>query len=251
MSETSNPVDDGLPRPGGGIVRHELPALPFAAAALEPHVDLRTMQLHHGKHHASYVEKLNEALAQAPEFTQKTALWLLLNLDKLPEKIRDAVHHNAGGHVNHSLFWRAMSPPSVAGGGKPTGALADAITHDFGSFDGFKEKFDKAGATLFGSGWVWLARAQKDGGRLEILTTQGHDHPLMQGCFPLLLNDVWEHAYYLKHENRRPDYLRGWWSVVNWQEVSRRFAMSDHTAEERWEAEGGAPVPVAVNTVAA
>lgn len=251
MSETSNPVDDGLPRPGGGIVRHELPALPFAAAALEPHVDLRTMQLHHGKHHASYVEKLNEALAQAPEFTQKTALWLLLNLDKLPEKIRDAVHHNAGGHVNHSLFWRAMSPPSVAGGGKPTGALADAITHDFGSFDGFKEKFDKAGATLFGSGWVWLARAQKDGGRLEILTTQGHDHPLMQGCFPLLLNDVWEHAYYLKHENRRSDYLRGWWSVVNWQEVSRRFAMSDHTAEERWEAEGGAPVPVAVNTVAA
>ena len=245
MGKSSNPDAADTQHPGGGNITHVLPALPFDPAALEPHIDLRTMQIHHGKHHAAYVEKLNQALEEAPEFQQKTALWLLLNLGKLPEKIRDAVHHNAGGHVNHSLFWQAMSPPA-AGGGKPSGALADAITRDFGSVDGFKEKFDKAGAAVFGSGWVWLVRAQKNGGRLEIITTPGHDHPSMQGCFPLLLNDVWEHAYYLKHQNRRPEYLGGWWPVVNWHEAARRFANPDITTDSQQETEGRTPAPAAI-----
>ena len=245
MGKSSNPDGAGARQPGEGAITHVLPALPFDPAALAPHIDLRTMQIHHGKHHATYVEKLNDALKEAPEFQQKTALWLLLNLVKLPENIRDAVHHNAGGHVNHSLFWQAMSPPA-ASGGKPSGALADAIVRDFGSFDGFKEKFDKAGAAVFGSGWVWLVRAQKNDGRLEIITTPGHDHPLMQGCFPLLLNDVWEHAYYLKHENRRPEYLSGWWPVVNWHEAARRFANNDDTTDPQRETEGGTPAPAAI-----
>ncbi len=222
--------------PGGDIAKHVLPPLPYETAALEPHMDARTMMLHHGKHHAAYVEKLNTALEAFPDLQQKSALWLLLNLAKLPKDIRMAVRNNAGGHVNHSLFWQAMTP---GGGGAPTGPLADAIKHDFGSFELFKARFDKAGETLFGSGWVWLARAQKDGGRLEVITTSGHDNPLMQGRYPLLLNDVWEHAYYLKHENRRADYLHGWWQVVNWPEAARRFARSDHSAEQNWEAEGG------------
>jgi superoxide dismutase, Fe-Mn family len=231
--------------PGGGVAKHLLPPLPYDYAALEPHIDARTMMLHHDKHHASYVEKLNTALQPFPELRGKTALWLLLNADQLPQEIRGAVRSSAGGHVNHSLFWRAMSPVSNQGGGMPAGPLADAIKHDFGSFDLFKARFDKAGATLFGSGWVWLARAQNDGGRLEVITTSGHDNPLMQGHFPLLLNDVWEHAYYLKHENRRADYLRAWWQVVNWQEAARRYERSDHSAEQRWDADGGRPLKAA------
>ena len=136
--------------------------------------------------------------------------------------------------MNHSLFWRAMSP---AAGGAPSGALADAIKRDFGSFEQFKVRFTVAGGKLFGSGWTWLTRAQQDGGRLEIYTTSGHDHPMMKGLFPILVNDVWEHAYYLKHENRRGDYLKGWWPVVNWEEASRRFVRCDHSAEEGWQAE--------------
>jgi superoxide dismutase, Fe-Mn family len=225
--------------PGGGVAKHLLPPLPYDHAALEPYIDARTMMLHHDKHHATYVEKLNAALEPFPELREKTALWLLLNADKLPKDIRVAVRNNAGGHVNHSLFWQAMSPVSNQGGGTPAGPLADAIKHDFGSFELFKARFDKAGVTLFGSGWVWLARAQNDGGRLEVMTTTGHDNPLMQGHFPLLLNDVWEHAYYLKHENRRADYLHAWWRVVNWQEVARRYELSDHSAEQRWDADGG------------
>jgi Fe-Mn family superoxide dismutase len=215
--------------PGGGVSKHLLPPLPYDPAALEPHIDARTMMLHHGKHHASYVEKLNTALETFPDLQQKTALWLLLNVGKLHKDIRVAVRNNAGGHVNHSLFWQAMSP---SGGGKPTGALADAIKRDFGGIEKFKVRFDEAGEKLFGSGWVWLARTQKGGSRLEVITTSGHDNPLMQGCFPLLLNDVWEHAYYLKHENRRADYLNGWWPVVNWQEAARRYERSEHSAEQ-------------------
>jgi Fe-Mn family superoxide dismutase len=175
------------------------------------------------------VEKLNAALEKFPDLRQKSALWLLLNLSKLPTRVRDAVHNNAGGHVNHNMFWQAMSP---TGGGAPSGPLADAIARDFGSFDLFKVKFGAAGAAQFGSGWVWLVKMQGDAGHLEVVTTSGHDNPLMEGHEPLLLNDVWEHAYYLKHENRRADYLKGWWSVVNWQEAARRFAAAKHGVAE-------------------
>jgi Fe-Mn family superoxide dismutase len=216
--------------------RHLLPALPYRHASLEPHIDARTMTLHHDKHHASYVDNLNSALAKYPELRERTAVWLLLNPGKIPEAARTAVRNNAGGHVNHSMLWRAMSP---GGGGEPTGALADAIKRDFGSFAQFKSQFAEAGGKVFGSGWVWLARVQKDGGKLRIYTTAGHDNPLLQGHFPVLLNDVWEHAYYLKHENRRADYLNAWWAVANWEEAARRFELSDDSAEQEWEAEGG------------
>ena len=215
-------------------MRHILPPLPYYHASLEPHIDARTMTLHHDQHHASYVANLNSALEPFPELQERSALWLLLNLSKVPEKIRATVHSNAGGHVNHSLFWRAMSPGASRA---PAGPLADAIKRDFGSLEQFKARFAEAGARLFGSGWVWLARAQQDGGKLQVCTTSGHDHPLMQGCFPILVNDVWEHAYYLKYENRRGDYLKGWWAVVNWEEADRRFEPSDHRAEQDCEAE--------------
>ena len=208
--------------------KHLLPPLPYSHASLEPHIDARTMMLHHGKHHASYVENLNAALAGYPELLERTALWLLLNPGAIPQAARAAVRNNAGGHVNHSLLWRAMSPD---GGGAPKGALAEAIQRDFGSFERFKARFAEAGAKVFGSGWVWLARVRKDGGKLQVATTAGHDNPLMQGHFPVLLNDVWEHAYYLKHENRRADYLQNWWPVVNWPEASRRFENSGRSAD--------------------
>ena len=217
-------------------MKHMLPPLPYYHASLEPHVDARTMTLHHDQHHASYVANLNSALEKYPELHERTALWLLLNLSKVPEPARTAVRNNAGGHVNHSLFWRAMSP---AASGAPAGLLADAIKRDFGGFEQFKARFDDAGVKLFGSGWVWLARAQQDGGGLRVYTTPGHDNPLMQGHFPILVNDVWEHAYYLKYKNRRGDYLEGWWQVVDWEEAGRRFERSDHSAEQEWEGEGG------------
>ena len=226
-------------------MKHVLPPLPFDYAALEPHVDARTMMLHHDQHHASYVANLNAALEKFPDLHERTALWLLLNLSQVPEKARTAVHHNAGGHVNHSLFWRAMSP---AAGGAPKGPLADAIKRDFGSFEQFKVRFTEVGGKLFGSGWVWLARAQQDGGALQVYTTSGHDNPLMQGHFPILVNDVWEHAYYLKHENRRPEYLNAWWAVANWDEAARRFERSDKSAEQEWENEGGLVAAPAVRT---
>jgi Fe-Mn family superoxide dismutase len=218
-------------------LKHVLPALPYAHAALEPHIDTRTMMLHHDKHHASYVANLNAALEKFPELQQRSASWLLLNLSEIPEAGRTAIRNNAGGHLNHSLFWQIMSP---AGGGAPAGPLADAIRRDFGSFEQFKTRFAEAGAKLFGSGWVWLARVSNDdGGKLQVYTTAGHDNPLMQGHFPLLVNDVWEHAYYLKHENRRPDYLKAWWAVANWKEVARRFELAGDSAEADWENEGG------------
>jgi Fe-Mn family superoxide dismutase len=217
-------------------MKHLLPPLPYEHAALEPHIDAHTMMLHHDQHHASYVANLNSTLEKFPELHERNALWLLLNLSKVPQKIRTAVRNNAGGHVNHSLFWRAMSP---AASGAPAGLLADAIKRDFGGFEQFKARFDDAGVKLFGSGWVWLARAQQDGGRLQVYTTSGHDNPLVQGHFPILVNDVWEHAYYLKHENRRGDYLKGWWPVVNWEEAARRFEGSELSPERRREGEGG------------
>jgi superoxide dismutase, Fe-Mn family len=205
-------------------VRHVLPALPYAASALEPHIDARTMTVHHDMHHAAYVKALNLALQSAPESVQKeSAEWLLLNLDKVPEGIRTAVRNNAGGHVNHSLLWQCMAPD---GGVPPSGPLGEAITRSFGSFDEFRTRFEEAGSKLFGSGWVWLVRSKDGDGMLQVLTTSGHDNPQTEGCYPLLVNDVWEHAYYLKHENRRADYLKGWWSVANWKVAERRFELA-------------------------
>ena len=224
-------------------MKHTLPPLPYDYAALEPHIDAQTMMLHHDRHHASYVANLNSTLEMFPELHAHNALWLLLNLSKVPHQIRTAVRNNAGGHVNHSLFWRAMSP---AAGGAPAGPLADAIDRDFGSLDEFKARFVDAGGKQFGSGWVWLARTQHDGGKLGVFTTSGHGNPLIQGHFPILVNDVWEHAYYLKYENRRGDYLKGWWPVVNWEEAARRFELSDHPAEREWEGEAGLVVAPAV-----
>ncbi|MGQ0697415.1 MAG: superoxide dismutase [Panacagrimonas sp.] len=207
-------------------MEHVLPPLPYDVAALEPHIDARTMTVHHDKHHATYVKALNTALESAPQsIKDKSADWLLLNLGEVPEKIRTAVRNNAGGHVNHSLLWLAMSPD---GGGAPSGALSQAIDSAFGSFDKFKTAFDESGAKLFGSGWVWLVKGQTSKDKVQIVTTTGHENPVSKGLFPLLLNDVWEHAYYLKHENRRPEYLEGWWSVVNWKEAERRFGLSRH-----------------------
>lgn len=216
--------------------KHRLPPLKYDYAALEPCLDSRTMMLHHDIHHAAYVEKLNAALEKFPELQESTALWLLHNLDKVPEAIRTAVHHNAGGHVNHGMFWRAMKPGAA---GEPKGLLRDAIIRDFGSIAGFKARFEEEGAKQFGSGWVWLVRTQQSDGKLEVITTSGHDHPVMQDRYPILLNDVWEHAYYLKYESRRPDYLKAWWRVVDWDEAARCFENADISAEELWVAEGG------------
>ena len=214
---------------------HQLPELPYELAALEPHIDALTMSLHYSRHHAGYVDALNAAAVQFPELGEHSAVWLLLNLGKIPEAARATVRANAGGHVNHSLFWRAMSPRAH---GEPSGRLADAIARDFGSVASFKAEFETAGAHLLGSGWVWLVRAQQNGGRLRVVTTVAHGNPMMEDHFPLLVNDVWEHAYYLKHHNRRLDYLRGWWQVVDWDEVARRFARSDHNARESWASAG-------------
>jgi superoxide dismutase, Fe-Mn family len=218
------------------LKKHQLPALRYGYDALEPYIDARTMMLHHDIHHGGYVEKLNEALEKAPDFQNASALWLLCNLDKLPKETRVAVYHNAGGHVNHSMFWRAMKPEPSA---EPTGLFREAINRDFGSVEELKARFDEEGTKLFGSGWVWLVRTQKDDGKLEVVTTSGHDNPMMKDRFPLLLNDVWEHAYYLHYESRRPDYLKAWWSVVDWEEAAHRFDLSSNSVEELLEAEGG------------
>jgi superoxide dismutase, Fe-Mn family len=182
------------------------------------------MVVHHDNHHAGYVNKLNKALENYSEYQECSALWLLLNLEKLPEEIRLAVHHNADGHVNHSMFWRAMTPSRVA---EPKGLFREAIDTDFGSLAKFKSEFAQAGAEIFGSGWIWLTKTRQNGGKLEIISTQGHDHPMMHNRFPLLVNDVWEHAYYLQYENRRGDYLKAWWSIVDWDQANRCFERSD------------------------
>jgi Fe-Mn family superoxide dismutase len=196
---------------------HQLPPLPYDAAALEPHIDAQTMQIHHGKHHAAYVNNLNAALEKHPELQSKSAEELIKNLSAIPEDIRTAVRNNGGGHVNHSMFWQIMGPGK---GGQPTGAIADAIKGAFGSFDAFKEQMNKGGGARFGSGWVWLVSA---GGKLAVESTANQDNPMSDGKKPIFGIDVWEHAYYLKYQNRRPDYLAAWWNVINWDEVNKRL----------------------------
>ncbi len=198
---------------------HELPPLPYAANALEPHIDGRTMEFHHDKHHAAYVNNLNNALKGHAELESKSAIDLIKDLNAVPEGIRTAVRNNGGGHVNHTMFWQIMEPD---GGGEPRGKLAEEIASAFGSFEEFKTKFEDAGVKRFGSGWVWLV---KKTGKLEIISTPNQDNPMMAeyGAQPVLGNDVWEHAYYLNYQNRRPDYLKAWWNTINWDEVERRF----------------------------
>ena len=193
-----------------------LPPLPYPYDALEPHIDEATMKLHHGKHHQAYVDKLNAAIA-ASEWESKSLDEIMVSLDKVPDKIKAAVRNNGGGHYNHSLFWQWMSP---TGGGEPTGKVAEAINSKFGSFAKFKEEFEAAGMGRFGSGWVWLIQ---DGGELSIVTTPYQDCPVSEGKKVLLGNDLWEHAYYLKYQNRRPEYLAAWWNVVNWNKVTELF----------------------------
>jgi superoxide dismutase, Fe-Mn family len=194
----------------------ELPALPYDHAALEPHIDARTMEIHHGKHHQAYVDNANKAL-QGTQWADRSVENVLTELDELPEEIRTAVRNNVGGHANHSLFWQIMSPE---GGGEPRGAIADAIAGTFGGLDALKEQVNDAGVKRFGSGWSWLVW---DGTGLTVYSTPNQDSPIMQGHVPLLGIDVWEHAYYLTYQNRRPDYLAAWWNVVNWPEVGRRL----------------------------
>lgn len=196
----------------------ELPPLPYDYNALEPYIDTQTMQLHHDKHHATYVNNLNAAL-QGHEFANLPVDDVLRRLNEVPENVRTAVRNNGGGHSNHSMFWQIMKPN---GGGAPTGDLANAINAKFGSFDAFKTAFNDAGAKRFGSGWAWLILDKS--GNLEIVSTANQDSPLIDGNYPILGNDVWEHAYYLKYQNRRPEYLAAWWNVVNWDEVARRYS---------------------------
>jgi superoxide dismutase, Fe-Mn family len=196
-----------------------LPPLPYPADALEPHIDKTTMEIHHGKHHGAYVTNLNKALESAPDLQSKTVEELLANsLAAVPEAIKTAVRNNGGGHANHSLFWNLLS---AKGGGAPKGEIESVITATFGGFDSFKEKFNAAASTRFGSGWAWLVKDK--GGKFEILSTANQDSPLMDGKKPILGLDVWEHAYYLKYQNRRPDYIAAWWNVVNWDEANKQL----------------------------
>jgi superoxide dismutase, Fe-Mn family len=195
-----------------------LPPLPYAPDALEPHIDKQTMEIHHGKHHNAYVTNLNAALEKAPELQSKTIDELLKNINAVPESIRTAVRNNGGGHANHTMFWQIMGP---GGGGAPTGAIAEAITSTFGGFDKLKEELKKAAVGRFGSGWAWLIAS---GNKLTVESTANQDSPVMEGKKIVMGIDVWEHAYYLKYQNRRPDYIDAWWNVVNWAEVNKRLA---------------------------
>jgi Fe-Mn family superoxide dismutase len=200
---------------------YTLPPLPYDYAALEPFIDAETMHLHHDKHHQAYITNVNNALASHPDLAAKSVDDLVAGLADVPEEIRGAVRNNGGGHSNHTMFWEIMGPVGSDGvGGAPSGAIADAIAADFGDFEAFKKTFNETTAKQFGSGWGWLVFA---GGKLKIITTANQDSPLTHGLYPILGNDVWEHAYYLKYQNRRPDYLAAWWSVVNWHEVNKRF----------------------------
>jgi len=194
-----------------------LPPLPYANDALEPHIDAKTMEIHHTKHHQAYVNNLNAAIEKAPELAKKSLDDLMRGINAVPESVRTAVRNNGGGHWNHSLFWQLMGPGK---GGEPTGKLADAIKSSFGEFAKFKEQFAAAGAGRFGSGWAWLIT---DGGKLSITSTPNQDNPLMEGKQAILGLDVWEHAYYLKYQNRRPDYITAWWNVVDWEAVGSRM----------------------------
>jgi Fe-Mn family superoxide dismutase len=196
----------------------EVPPLLYDYNALEPYIDTQTMQLHHDKHHAAYVNNLNAALQGQPQLASWRAEDLLKRINEVPENIRTAVRNNGGGHVNHIMFWLIMKPN---GGGEPTGELASAIQQTFGSFDQFKAAFNDAGVKRFGSGWAWLVLDRN--GNLQVISTANQDSPLMDGMYPVMGNDVWEHAYYLKYQNRRPEYLSAWWNVVNWDEIARRY----------------------------
>jgi len=196
----------------------EVPPLPYDYNALEPYIDTQTMQLHHDKHHAAYVNNLNNALQNQSQLASWTVEDLVQRINEVPESIRTAVRNNAGGHVNHSMFWQIMKPN---GGGEPTGELGSAIQQAFGSFDQFKAAFNDAGVKRFGSGWTWLVLDRS--GKLQVISTANQDSPMMDGMFPVMGNDVWEHAYYLKYQNRRPDYLAAWWNVVNWDEIAHRY----------------------------
>jgi Fe-Mn family superoxide dismutase len=200
---------------------YEVPPLPYDYNALEPYIDEQTMHLHHDKHHQAYVTNLNAAVEKHPELAGKSPEELIKGLSSIPEDIRTAVRNNGGGHVNHTMFWEIMKP---GGGGEPTGKLAEAISSAFGSFDAFKTQFNDAGAKRFGSGWAWLVKAA--GGGLQVVSTANQDNPLSEGHYPIMGNDVWEHAYYLKYQNRRPEYLGAWWNVVNWDEISKRYEKS-------------------------
>ena len=197
---------------------YELPPLPYDYNALDPHIDEQTMRIHHDRHHGTYVTNVNQALEGQRELANLPIEELMRNLSRVPENIRTTVRNNGGGHANHTLFWQIMSPN---GGGQPSGALADAINQTFGSFDAFKQQLTQAAVTRFGSGWGWLSVDQR--GNLVVESTPNQDTPLMEGRMPILGVDVWEHAYYLKYQNRRPDYLAAWWNVVNWPEVQRRY----------------------------
>ncbi len=197
---------------------YTVPDLPYAFDALEPHIDAQTMQIHHDKHHAAYVKNLNDALVGLDAISAQPIEDVLKNIDQVPEAKRQAVINNGGGHANHSLFWQLLSPD---GGGEPEGALGEAIAAAFGSFDAFKEKFETAAKTRFGSGWAWLV--VDDQGKLQVISTANQDSPLMQGQTPVLGLDVWEHAYYLKYQNRRPDYVSAWWNVVNWKKAGELY----------------------------
>ncbi len=198
---------------------YELPPLPYDYMALEPHIDEATMRLHHDKHHQAYVTNLNAAIDKHPELGSKSPEELIKDLNSVPDDIKAAVRNNGGGHVNHTMFWQIMKP---GGGGEPNGPIADAITNTFGSFDAFKTQFNDAGVKRFGSGWAWLVKSAD--GKLAIVSTPNQDNPMSDGQIPILGNDVWEHAYYLKYNNRRPEYLAAWWNTVNWDEVNKRFA---------------------------
>lgn len=196
---------------------YELAPLPYDYSALEPHIDTETMKLHHDKHHQAYVTNLNAAIEKHPDLGKHTPEDLLRNLSSIPEDIRTAVRNHGGGHVNHTMFWAIMKPN---GGGEPTGAIGEQIKKDFGSFEDFKKQFNEAAGKQFGSGWGWLVYQD---GKLKIVTTPNQDNPLSNGLYPILGNDVWEHAYYLRYQNRRPEYLAAWWNTVNWDEVNKRF----------------------------
>jgi len=197
---------------------YEVPPLPYDYDALEPHIDKETMTLHHDKHHQAYVTNLNAAIEKHPEVGSKSPEELIKDLNAVPEDIRPAVRNNGGGHVNHTMFWEIMKP---GGGGAPTGALADAINAAFGSFDAFKTAFNDAGVKRFGSGWTWLVKTAD--GKLAVVSTANQDNPMSEGHTPIMGNDVWEHAYYLKYNNRRPEYLGAWWNTVNWDAINKRF----------------------------
>jgi Fe-Mn family superoxide dismutase len=198
----------------------KLPPLTYDYNALEPHIDAATMKFHHDRHHAAYVKNLNAAVSKYPELKTKTIEQLLTSLGTLPKDIQTAVRNNGGGHLNHTMYWQIMAPKA---GGAPTGAIATAIKAQFGTFDDFKTQFNEKGTKLFGSGWVWLVN---DKNKLKIVTTVNQDNPISQGLYPIMGNDVWEHAYYLNYQNRRPEYLSAWWNVINWQAVNQRFEKS-------------------------